>query len=240
MDRQSLSRARELSRPRALRRDTASNWYRIYNVSASETEIFIYDEIGFFGVSADDFVQSLRDVTTPAIRLRINSPGGDVFDGIAIYNAIRTHPASVTSVVDGLAASAASFIAVAGDEVQMHRNSQLMIHDAHGIAIGNAAVMQEMRDLLDMASDNIADIYEQKTGTPAAEWRETMREDKWYSAEDAVAAGLADVVLDKDGKPVVAPDTEEEDEDTDEEELPDDIDVAALLREAFSQKEAAL
>lgn len=240
MDKRSLERARKLGKPHALRRDAASNWFRIYNVSASETEVFIYDEIGFYGVSADDFVHALRDVTTPGIRLRINSPGGDVFDGIAIYNALRTHPSSVTSIVDGVAASAASFIAMAGDEVHMHRNSQLMIHDAHGLCIGNAADMQEMQQLLDLASNNIADIYEQKTGTPADEWRDVMRDEKWYSAEDAVAAGLADSVLDKDGKPVrPEPDTDEEDEELDEDELPDDLDVAALLREAFNQKEAA-
>lgn len=182
------------ARPVAALRRGRNDWYRITNRGDGATVVYIYDEIGYFGVTASDFVRELAAVTADTIDLHINSPGGDVFDGIAIYNAIRNHPATVTSFVDGLAASAASFIAMAGDVVVVARNATMMIHDGHGICVGNATDMRELANLLDQTSDNIASIYAERAGGTVSEWRAAMREVTWYSAQGAVDAGLADEV----------------------------------------------
>jgi hypothetical protein len=124
--------------------------------------------------------------------VRINSPGGSVFEGIAIANALRAHPANVTVQVDSVAASIASVIAMAGDRIEMAPNSMMMIHDASGLAMGNAADMEEMAELLDLISDNIADAYAARAGGTREQWRERMRAETWYLPEDAVDNGLAD------------------------------------------------
>src|SRR6478672_11496126 len=113
--------------------DKAGNkdWFRIQNkADASDTtEVYIYDEIGFWGTTASDFVQQLAQITTDKIDLHLNSPGGEIFDGVAIYQSLKGHPATVNVYIDSLAASAASFIAQAGDNVFIGRNATMMIHD---------------------------------------------------------------------------------------------------------------
>ena len=172
-------------------RNGRRDWFRIQNATSAEAEIFIYDEIGFFGITAKDFRDELATVTAPRVALHINSPGGDVFDAVAIYNAIRTHPADVTAYVDSLAASAASFIALAADKVVMAKHSQMMIHDAWGMAVGNADDMRKMSDFLAKQTDIIAAIYAERAGKDVAHWRGLMAEETWFSDEEAVAAGLA-------------------------------------------------
>lgn len=175
--------------------------YRIRNAAETPavTEILMYDEIGedpWFGtgISAKTFAEDLNSIDTDEIHLRINSPGGNVFEGIAMLNAVRRHKAKVTVFVDGLAASAASIVAMGGDEVVMSRNAELMIHDAWGIAIGNADEMQKMANDLGRASDNLASAYADKAGGDVAQWREAMKAETWFSDKEAVAAGLADRV----------------------------------------------
>jgi ATP-dependent protease ClpP protease subunit len=175
--------------------------YQIRNAtdSPSATEILLYDEIGedpWFGtgVSAKQFVEDLNAIETDEIHLRINSPGGNVFEGVAMLNAVRRHKAKVTVFVDGLAASAASVLAMGGDEVVMSRNAELMIHDAWGIAIGNEDEMTKMATDLARASNNLASAYADKAGGTTADWREAMKAETWYSDKEAVAAGLADRV----------------------------------------------
>jgi len=171
-------------------------WYRIIRNTSGIAQVNIYDEIGLLGVSADGFMRDLAAIPGD-IELHLNSPGGDVFDGIAIYNNLRQRPGRVAVVVDGLAASAASFIAQAASPgaLAMAPHSQMMIHDGFGMAIGNAADMREMAALLDKASDNIAGIYADRTGKPAAYWRDRMRAETWLDDHEAVAEGLADHVL---------------------------------------------
>lgn len=181
-----------------------SRWYRIENKAGDVATVHLFDEIGYFGVSAADFVRDLKDVTAGTIELHVNSPGGDVFDGFAILNSLRQHPARVVAIVDGLAASAASFIAVGADEVVMARNSELMVHEASGVAIGPASEMTKMAEELEHFSDNIASIYADKAGGTVADWRKVMQAETWYSADEAVDAGLADRVLDEDAKPKAA------------------------------------
>lgn len=170
------------------------SWYSITNLSASEAEILLYDEIGMFGITAADFISDLRAIKAKSITLRINSPGGEVFDSLAIYNALVRHPASITAYVDGAAASAASFIFMAGDKRVMSPHSQLFIHDAHGLTLGSAADMIAMAEFLNKASDNIAAIYAEKANGTVEEWREKMRAETWFSDREAVEAGLADEI----------------------------------------------
>lgn len=183
----------KLARPTALLRQGRNDWYRIENKTGTP-EVYIYDEIGYFGVTASDFVRDIGAIKATNFDLHINSPGGDVFDGLAIYNSIKNHPAEITAYVDGLAASAASFIAMAANKVVMARNSEMMIHDAHGLAVGNSEDMRTLADLLDKNSDNIADIYAQKAGGTVTGWRKAMKAETWYSADEAVKAGLADEI----------------------------------------------
>ena len=193
----------------------ARSWYRISNAASDdEAEVMLYDEVGgWYGATADQFIADLRGVTASRMRLRINSPGGSVFEGIAIANALRSHPAEVTVQVDGIAASIASVIAMAGDRIEMAPNSMLMIHDASGLCAGNAADMEEMAELLDLISDNIADAYAQRAGGTRDEWRARMVAETWYLPEDAVTAGLADEALTapKSGEPVEQPEEPEPD-----------------------------
>ncbi len=158
-------------------------------------EVNIYDEIGMWGVTASDFVKDLTGVGSAEIRLHINSPGGDVFEGLAILTALRQHPAKVTVSVDGVAASAASFIAMAGDEIVMAPNAMMMIHDASGMVYGNADDLTQMADLLDKASQNIATIYAERAGGDADKWRAAMKIETWYTDQEAVDAGLADSIM---------------------------------------------
>lgn len=172
----------------------ARAWYRITNAAdPDEAELLLYDEVGgWYGATADQFIADLRAVTSPNLRVRVNSPGGSVFEGVAIANALRSHPANVTIQVDGIAASIASVIAMAGDRIEMAPNTMMMIHDASGLCMGDASDMEEMAELLDLISDNIADAYAAKAGGTREQWRDLMRAETWYLPADAVEAGLAD------------------------------------------------
>lgn len=173
------------------------NWYSIENKKKDDTAtVYIYDEIGFWGVDASTFVKELKDIDASNIDLHINSPGGEVFDGVAIYNALKQHPAYVKTIVDALAASSASFIAQAGDEIVMTRNGQMMIHDAMALAIGNEDDMLEAAALLSRVSNNIADIYAVNAGGTVEDWRALMKKEVWFTASEAVEAGLATEMLD--------------------------------------------
>jgi ATP-dependent protease ClpP protease subunit len=184
----------------------SGDWFRIQRPAAAvtgepegdTTKVYIYDEIGFWGTSAEGFVEQLMTITTDKIELHLNTPGGDMFDGLAIFNSLKQHPAEVTTYVDALAASAGSFIALAAEKVIMARNATMMIHDAAAITWGNAEDMREMANLLDGFSDNIADIYARKAGGTADEWRGLMKAETWYTAKEAVTAGLSDEMTDPD------------------------------------------
>ena len=182
--------------------DAARTWYRIEN-KADTAEVFLYDEIGAWGISAGDFAKELGEVTAKSIDLRLNTPGGEVFDGLAIFNALQRHPARVTVHIDGLAASIASVIAMAGDEILIDRYAQMMIHEAHAIAVGSTKDMSAMAKLLDEYSDNIAAIYSSRAGGDKTGWRERMKAETWFSASEAVKAGLADRIAETTvkGKP---------------------------------------
>lgn len=157
-------------------------------------KLLLYGEIGW-EVRASEFVPAIDAVTDSHIDLHISSPGGDVFEALTIMNALKEHPATKTVYIDGLAASAASFIAVGiGGEVIMRPGAEMMIHNAQGGAWGDMNDMHAIIERLESASATIADIYAAKTGTDAAEWRAAMDAETWFSADEALAAGLVDRV----------------------------------------------
>lgn len=159
-----------------------------------ETEILLYDEIGYWGVTAKEFVLALVAAGPGPITLRINSPGGDVFDGMAIYNALRARAAPVKCVVDGIAASAASFIAIAGQSMEMGEMSMCMIHKAWGFTIGNDDDHLDQAMTLAKIDGQLADAYARKTNKSSADMLAVMKAETWYTSSEAKAAGLCDVI----------------------------------------------
>lgn len=167
------------------------------NADGETGEILIYDVIGFdpFGdsITAKDFAQQVKDLGDVArINVRINSSGGDVFDGMAIYNLLVRHPAQIIVDVDGIAASIASVIAMAGNVIRMPQNSTMMIHDAFGIVIGNEKDMREFADILSKMDGQIAGVYARRSKLSDAEARTLMDDGTLFTGSEAVEAGLAD------------------------------------------------
>lgn len=179
---------------RANTRARTDRWYEITNDAGPKATVRIYSEIGYFGVTAEDFASEIEAIAAPEIEVQINSPGGLVFDGIAIFNALRAHPARVTTRVDGIAASAASVIAQAGDHRVMVESAQMMIHEARGLVVGTAGEMREFAELLDKQSDVIAGIYANRSGGDAAKFRDLMAAETWLTDKEAIDNGLADEV----------------------------------------------
>lgn len=166
----------------------------------SVTELYIYDYIDpwadefWGGISAQMVVTALADIQTDEIRVRINSPGGDVFDGIAIMNALLSQNANVTVVVDALCASIATVIAMAGQTITMSPGSQMMIHPASGFCMGDATDMRKLADILDFQTKNIAGLYAARAGGKVDTWLAAMNAETWLSADEAVKLKLADTV----------------------------------------------
>jgi ATP-dependent Clp protease protease subunit len=169
-------------------------WYE-FHAQAKGAEIVIYDEIGAFGISAKAFLDELKALgPVPELTVRINSPGGSVFDGIAIYNALKRHDAAITVWIDGIAASIASMIAMAGDEVVMPENAMLMLHDPSALVIGTAADMRATAEALDRMKAGMVVAYRDKSGRDDPEIEALMAAETWLSAQEAVDLGLADRV----------------------------------------------
>lgn len=172
----------------------AKNWYSIKAQADKPVEISIYDEIGHYGVTAREFISELRQYAGQPISLSINSPGGSVFDALAIYNALRQHDGDVGVTVMGVAASAASLVAMAGDTITMPENAFMMVHNPLGVAMGNAEDMREVADLLDKLGDSIIGIYAARTSLDHDGVKELLDAETWLTAADAAAYGFADAV----------------------------------------------
>lgn len=178
-------------KPRAL------SGYKIENKQEEETTIYIYDEISWFGVSAEDIVRDIISSDNKrTLNIRFNSPGGSVFGGMAIYNAIKQRKGKTISHIDGVAASIASLIALASDEVIMAGNAFFMIHEPWTIVIGPASVMREEADLLDKVGGAIVNTYMSKTKKSEEEIKAWMAAETWFSAEEAKEAGFIDKIID--------------------------------------------
>lgn len=176
------------------------SWFRIENHGSLGSKVYLYDEIGFFGVTADDMITQLNDATDP-VSLYINSPGGEIFEGIALYNALLRRDVSV--FIDGIAASAASFVAQAAapGRLGIAKTARVMIHNGQAFAGGDAAQLRKMAEILDKETANIAGIYSDRTGKPTQHWLEMMDKETWLSADEACLEGLVDFVYDPRGGP---------------------------------------
>jgi ATP-dependent Clp protease protease subunit len=160
-------------------------------------EIWLYDEVGesFFGggMSAKMFAEQLTSLgPVDTINLRINSPGGSVFDGLAIYNTLKRHPADIQVDIDGIAASIASVIAMAGNTIRIAANGMMMIHDPHGMVAGDSKDMRQTADVLDQVKGSLVDTYVLRTALPRDELVTMMASETWLTADDAVRLGFAD------------------------------------------------
>jgi ATP-dependent Clp endopeptidase proteolytic subunit ClpP len=168
------------------------SWYTI-RARASGTEVLIYDEIGAYGVTAKGFLAELGALPgDAAIDLRLNSPGGSVFDAVAIYNALKRHAGEITVWIDGIAASAASYIAMAGDQIVMPENAFLMIHDPSGLVMGTAEDMRATAEALDKVKGSLVQGYAAKSGKPDDEIAALMAAETWLDAKDALDLGFID------------------------------------------------
>ncbi|HBM6101850.1 TPA: Clp protease ClpP [Enterococcus faecium] len=144
-------------------------------------------------INAKDIRDSL-DTVTDDIVIKLNSPGGDVFEGIEIYNYLKDHPSNITVEVTGLAASAATFIVAGANDVIMNVGTSLMIHEASTFAWGNKQDIQKTLNALETIDDSILAIYSDKTGQSVDKLREWMNEEKWFTADEAVKYGFANSV----------------------------------------------
>ena len=173
------------------------NWYNIKAESSdSIADVYIFDEVGTFGVTAQSFIEEIKAFKDVPMNLHINCVGGDVFEGMAIYNVIKKRTAKTTIYIEGVAASMGSVIALAGDELIMAENSLFMIHNAWGGAMGEASEMRKTAALLEKISGEIADIYIKKTRLPYDRVKEMMDEETWLSAEEAFNLGFVDSISD--------------------------------------------
>jgi len=181
-----------------------NNWLS-YSPRAAATEpatIQIFDQIGedWFsnsGVTAKSFADTLQAVGPGPLNVEINSPGGNVWDGLAIYNMLRGRQASVTTKVVGVAASIASIIALAGDEVEIADAALMMIHDPSGLAAGTSDDMRKMADALDQHAAILSGVYEKKTGKTSTAIRAAMKAETWFTSAEAIDFGLADSISEK-------------------------------------------
>lgn len=159
-------------------------------------QIYFNDMIDdWFGISSAMITEALLSAGGKDVLVHVNSPGGMVFEGLSIHSAFKQYAGKVTMRVEGLAASAASFVILAGDEVLIEPGAMIMIHDAWDITVGDAAEHRKTADILDKVSDSIATMYAEKAGTSKDEWRTAMITESWYSGEEAVDVGLADSVV---------------------------------------------
>jgi ATP-dependent protease ClpP protease subunit len=176
--------------------DLKMQWYEIKS-KIDISEIWLYDEIGIWGVGAKEFIAELNAIKSPKIDMHINSPGGEVFDGAAIYNAVKRHPASVTSYIDGIAASISSVIALAGEKVIMAGNALYMMHNPSGLVIGTSEDMRKLADVLDKIRDTMIGAYIGKSKKTEEEVIALLNAETWLDAEEAKAAGFVDEIGDE-------------------------------------------
>ena len=165
-------------------------WFDISNASEASADVYIYDSIGAYGVSAAGFIAEINAIKAPVINLHLNSGGGSVFDGLAIYTGIQSHPARVRVLIDGIAASMAGVIAMAGDEIVMAENAFLMIHRVSSGVEGTAETMRAEAALLEKLEEQIVAIYAARTGKSPGALFKAMQAETWYSAAESLAEGF--------------------------------------------------
>lgn len=177
-----------------------AGWFNVTNADSPErAQVYVYDTIGW-DTPASDFVKEVNAITAPVIDVRINSGGGFVWDGIDMYAALKEHPSRVEVAVTGIAASAASVVAMAADHIAVEKAAKMMIHRSSGGAWGNMHDLREVADVLQAIDDSAAEIYQARAGGPVDAWLQAMDKTTWYKAQEAVDAKLADAVIDNKTK----------------------------------------
>lgn len=177
--------------------------YQINSLSTSETEIFIYDVLGFPFNDINSMVKEISQIKSEKMTIRINSPGGDIIDCFALFQAIKEHPAKVTVRIEALAASAASIIAMAGDTIEAYPSSFVMIHNAWAFTAGNQYELNDLADLLKKIDANMIDIYHARSKLGKRELADMMKATSFFNAKEAKAHGLIDTIIEA-GNPVSA------------------------------------
>ncbi len=172
------------------------DWYRIEAAADDEAEVMIYDVVGWPYNDASELVRHLSGMTAKTITVRINSPGGDMFDGMAIFNALQSHSSKVVTRGEGLAASVASILLLAGKEVQAYANSMMMVHNAWTWAAGNQYDLREIADILEKIDGNLVDIYAGNSKIGKREVTQMMKDETWMTAKEAKEKGFVDTILD--------------------------------------------
>ncbi|MBK7493617.1 MAG: Clp protease ClpP [Nitrosomonas sp.] len=178
-------------------RNLAPGTWRVNKTSDQNAEVFLYGDIGGWmdGISADEFAREVSELDVSIIDVRLNSGGGSVFEGQAIYNALNRHPAKIIMNIDGIAASIASVIAMAGDQINITEGSHVMIHKPWSMAMGDAESMRKEADVLDSLESGIIDIYAARTGKDRKSLEKWVNAETWFKGQAAVDAGFADAVI---------------------------------------------
>lgn len=179
------------------------DWYKVEAVSDDEAEILLYDFIGWPFNDAGEFTRLLSGLTQKSIIIRINSLGGDVWDADAIYNAIKAHPSKPITRIESIAASAASYIAVAGSQRQAYKNAMGMIHEPMVGFYGNQYEIDEVKSILSQISDNMIDMYADNTNVGKRELKDMMKAETWMNAKTMKEKGFIDTIIEA-GKPIKA------------------------------------
>lgn len=170
-------------------------WYKIEASANDQAEILVYDVIGWPYNDAGDLVRYVNSLGDKDILVRLNTPGGDVFDGMAIFNSLANHKGKVTIRIEALAASMGSVLAMAGKEIQAYSNTMMMIHDPWIYTAGNQYELREMADLLEKISGNMLDVYAGRSKIGKREMKEIMKAETWYTAKEAKEKGFIDTIL---------------------------------------------
>lgn len=171
------------------------DWYKVENVAEDEVDVLIYDYIGWPYNDAGEFIRHMASLTQSKVTIRINSPGGDVFDGFAIANAIKSHPSKPITRNESLAASAASYIFVSGHEKQAYKNSLIMIHEPMTGMYGNQHEMREVADILEKINANMIDMYADNTNLGKRAIKDMLKAETWMTAQDAKENGFVDTLI---------------------------------------------
>ena len=175
------------------------NWYALDKTKMNDgsLDVFILDEIGGWGVYADEFIREINEHAEDGkeIRVHINSPGGDVFQGLAIYNFLERR-GNVTTIIEGVAASMASIVAMAGNNIIMPENALMMIHNPWAIRVGDAEELKKAAEVLDKMGESLAMIYAKQTGVDIEEIKDLMKAETWMNGNEAVEKGFATMTSD--------------------------------------------
>jgi len=177
--------------------------YQIKALSDDETELFVFDILGFPFNDINAMIRDISGIKSNNLLVRLNSPGGDIIDTFALYQALKNHESKVTVRIESLAASAASVLAMAGKEIQAYQSSLMMIHNSWVVAVGNRFDLQDTADILEKIDTNMQDIYTAKTKIGKREMSDMLKSETWLNAKEMKDKGFIDTILES-GKPAKA------------------------------------